>query len=408
MKELDINFVRSQFPAFSVPDLKGTSFFENAGGSYPVGAVVSRLSRFYNTRKVQPYANYHAATLGGQEMDEARERLSALLNIPRKTLHFGPSTSQNTYVLSQAFRNLYAKRNVIIVTNQDHEANTGSWRRLESEGFVIREWKVNTDTGSLSKDDLETLLDENVLLVTFPHCSNILGEINPVGDICRSIRKAGAFSCVDGVSYAPHGFSDLSLLGADIYLFSSYKTYGPHLGIMYICSELNQLLPNQGHYFNRHSETKKFTPAGPDHAQIASAAGIVDYFEALYKHQFSEHKELNRIASRISELQRCHEKKLLSRLLNFLSDKKDIRVLGPKSPEQRVPTVSIDIKHRSKEVATELARDGIMADSGDFYAVRLLEALGVDLNYGVLRLSFVHYTNEEDMDRLIESLDKNL
>ena len=91
-----------------------------------------------------------------------------------------------------------------------------------------------------------------------------------------------------------------------------------------------------------------------------------------------------------------------------MDQRNDIRILGPIDPEMRVPTVSLDIKNRSKEVAGRLAKDGIMADFGDFYAVRLLDALGVDLNYGVLRLSFVHYTNEQDIDKLIRSLDKNL
>ncbi len=408
MRELDVTFVRSQFPAFSVAELNGMSFFDNAGGSSPAGSVVTRLNRFYTSRKVQPYAKYPASDIGGKEMDESRQRLSHFLNIPPDTLHFGPSTSQNTYVLAQAFRMLSTKRKVIIVTNQDHEANTGSWRRLEAEGFVIREWKVDPDTGSLRREDLENLLDKNVLLVTFPHCSNILGEVNPVKDICKLVQKAGAFSCVDGVSYTPHGFSNLGSLSADIYLFSTYKTYGPHLGLMYISEELNRLLPSQGHYFNESFSTKRFTPAGPDHAQIAAISGIVDYFEALYQNQFCKNYELTEIAEPLSQLQRSHEKKLLSKLLNFLDQRNDIRILGPNDPERRVPTVSLDINNRSKEVALGLAKDGIMADFGDFYAVRLLDALGVDLNYGVLRLSFVHYTNEQDIDKLIRSLDKNL
>ena len=107
-------------------------------------------------------------------------------------------------------------------------------------------------------------------------------------------------------------------------------------------------------------------------------------------------------------MQRRHEEELLSRLLNYLNNRKDTRILGPITPDSRVPTVSLDIGDRSKKVAAKLAKDGIMADAGDFYAVRLLDALGVDLNYGVLRLSFVHYTSGEDVEKLIESLDKNL
>ena len=180
MTELNIDFVRSQFPAFRAPELAEKSFFENAGGSFAAGAVISRLNRFYTSRKVQPYASYEASSLGGQEMDEARKGLAALLSIAPSTLHFGPSTSQNTYVLAQAFKNMNSKRNAVIVTNQDHEANSGSWRRLERSGFEIKEWKVNSDTGSLNVNDLKDLLDENVLLLAFPHCSNIVGEINPL------------------------------------------------------------------------------------------------------------------------------------------------------------------------------------------------------------------------------------
>ena len=408
MAELNIDFVRSQFPAFSAPELDKKSFFENAGGSFAAGAVISRLNRFYTSRKVQPYANYEASSLGGQEMDEARSGLAALLSISPNSLHFGPSTSQNTYVLAQAFKNLNPKRKVVVVTNQDHEANSGSWRKLELNGFTIREWRVDSVTGSLDIDDLRVLLDDNVLLVAFPHCSNIVGEINPVKEICKTVRNFGAYTCVDGVSYAPHGLSDLQDLAPDIYLFSAYKTYGTHLGIMYISDELNKNLENQGHYFNAASPVKRFTPAGPDHAQIAASAGIVDYIHNLHQHHFGETSDSRLVSGRVHELQRKHESKLLDPLLDYLRPKTGLRVLGSTVIDGRVPTVALDVKERGKQIAVNLARDGIMTDCGDFYAVRLLEALGVDLNHGVLRLSFVHYTSEQDVENLIRSLDKNL
>ena len=408
MTDLNIDFVRSQFPAFSAPELYEKSFFENAGGSFATEAVISRLNRFYISRKVQPYANYEASLLGGQEMDEARDGMSALLNVPPDTLHFGPSTSQNTYVLAQAIKNHNSCRKVIVVTNQDHEANSGSWRKLDKAGFVIREWRVNSLTGSLDIKDLHNLLDEKVLLVAFPHCSNIIGEINPVKAICSLARNVGAYTCVDGVSYAPHGFSDINDLAPDIYMFSAYKTYGTHLGIMYISDDLNKRLENQGHYFNQNSSIKRFTPSGPDHAQIAASAGIADYITSLYEHHFNDRPVSNLVTQRVHELQRKHETKLLEPLLDYLRKKSGLRVLGSTSVESRVPTVALDLKERGKQVAKSLAKDGIMADCGDFYAVRLLEALGVNLKHGVLRLSFVHYTSEQDVEKLIRALEKNL
>ena len=408
MRELDIEFVRSQFPAFKTPELKKKSFFENAGGSYMAGAVIDRLNRFYISRKVQPYAGYEASYLAGEEMDESRSRLAALLGVKTDTLHFGPSTSQNTYVLAQAFRKMKNNRRTLIVTNQDHEANSGVWRRLENEGFELREWCIDKSTGSLNLRDLETLLDERVLLVAFPHCSNILGEINDAAAICEKINSYGAYSCVDGVSFVPHGFPNITDIGADIYLFSSYKTYGPHLGIMYISRNLNFLLENQGHFFNSSFSGKRLTPAGPDHAQIASSAGMVDYCESLYYHHFKERSELSRIAEKLSEMQRLHETKLLEPLLDFLKTKPNVSLLGPKTVERRVPTVSLELGSRAPDVARKLDDLGIMTDSGDFYAVRLLDELGVDLKYGVLRFSFVHYTSAQEIEHLIKSLDNIL
>ena len=178
MKELDINYVRSLFPAFSENELRGNAFFENAGGSYTSCFVIDRLTRFYKSRKVQPYGFYNASELGGAEMDEARNRLAELMNIDPPCLSFGPSTSQNTYVIAQAFSQFYQENDAIIVTDQDHEANSGVWRRLESFGFEIREWKLNPDTGLLDIENLEKILDSNVRLVSFPHCSNIIGSPN--------------------------------------------------------------------------------------------------------------------------------------------------------------------------------------------------------------------------------------
>ncbi len=281
---LDIDFVRSHFPAFGEPGLKGQAFFENAGGSYACGQVIDRLVRFYRQRKVQPHARYAASRLAGEEMDEARTRLAAMLGVETDELSFGPSTSQNTFVLAQAFRKYLKPGDAIIVTNQDHEANSGVWRRLAEDGVEIREWVLNPESGSLELPSLRALLDGRVRLVCFPHCSNVVAEINPVREICALARDAGAATCVDGVSYAPHGFPDVGALGADIYLFSSYKTYGPHQGIMVIRRALAEALPNQGHHFNADAPCKRFTPAGPDHAQIAACAGMADYCDALYRH----------------------------------------------------------------------------------------------------------------------------
>ena len=160
--EFDLDFVRSNFPALQNPETPALAFFENAGGSYTCRQVIERLNRFYRERKMQPYWPARPSQLGGEEIDEARERLSALMGIEEDELSFGPSTTQNTYVLAQAFRQLLRPGDAIIVTNQDHEANSGPWRRLEKEGIVVREWRVANETGHLEINELQRLVDDKV------------------------------------------------------------------------------------------------------------------------------------------------------------------------------------------------------------------------------------------------------
>lgn len=403
--ELDIDFVRAQFPAFFAPELAGQAFFENAGGSYPCRQVVDRLARFYRSRKVQPYAPYPASRAGGAEMDEARERLAGLLNVAADELSFGPSTSQNTYVLAQAFRGWLTPGAAIVVTDQDHEANSGVWRRLAADGFEVREWRIDPGTGHLDPEALAPLLD-GTGLVCFPHCSNVVGEVNDVARIAAMAHGAGAVVCVDGVSYAPHGLPDVDGLGADIYLFSTYKTYGPHQGVMVVRRALAAALPNQGHFFNAGVASKRLTPAGPDHAQVAATAGVADYVDALHARHFADDGAPAAVrAARVHELQRAHESRMLGPLLAYLGGRSDVRVLGPARAEGRVPTVAVYCRRPGEAVAAALAPFGIMAGGGDFYAVRPLRALGIEPGHGVLRLSFVHYTHPREVERVIGALE---
>ena len=411
MTKLDMNFVRAQFPAFEAPLTKGQAFFENAGGSYPCGFVVDRLHRFYTERKVQPYAPYPAAQAGGDEMDEARKRLAALMGVDGDEVSFGPSTSTNTYVLAQAVRQWLAGTDgAVVVTNQDHEANSGVWRRLADAGIEVREWKIDPQTGHLDLDDLAVLLEDGrVRLVCFPHCSNVVAEINPVAEICAMVRAAGGYTCVDGVSYAPHGLPDVRGLGADVYLFSAYKTYGPHQGIMTITRKFGEELPAQGHWFNADTLYKRFTPSGPDHAQIAACAGMADYVDALYARHFGagDATPLARNAA-VHDLMRAQEVEVTQPLLDYLAGRNDLRLIGPRRAEDRAPTVAVALPGAAEQVAERMARHGINCWGGDFYAVRPLEAMGVDLDLGVLRMSLTHYTSADDVARLITALDMEL
>jgi len=274
----------------------------------------------------------------------------------------------------------------------------------------VREWKIDPDTGHLNPEDLEDLLDESVRLVCFPHCSNVVGEINPVTEITAMAHAAGAFVCVDGVSFAPHGFPDVGALGPDIYLFSAYKTFGPHQGLMVIRRALGALLPNQAHYFNADTLYKRFTPAGPDHAQVAASAGMADYYDALCDHHGGPGTGAPAVdrAGFVNGLFRAHGAALLQPLLDAVSARNDLRLIGPSDAARRAPTVALAMNRPAEPVAADLAAHGVMAGGGDFYAVRPLQAMGVDPAQGVLRLSFTHYTHPDEIAQLLTALEKVL
>ena len=402
---LDVDFVRARFPAFSEPSLKDRPFFENAGGSYACAPVIERLGRYYRQNKVQPYAPYPASLEAGRRMDEARERLAAMLNIAPDELVFGPSTTQNVYVLACAFRGILRPGDEIIVTNQDHEANTGRWRALAETGVTVHEWRMDAETGLLDPAGLDRLLNARTRLVAFPHCSNIIGHINNAAAIVKRVHDAGALAIVDGVSYAPHGLPDIAATGADVYLFSTYKTFGPHQGLMAVRRELMEKLPNQSHWFNASCPDKRLAPAGPDHAQIAACAGIADYYDELHEHHFDVKDNAPERARAVSALFRAHETALMEPLLDFLSSCDGARLIGPATAENRAPTLALDTTRPPQQIAQDLAELGIMAGAGDFYAVRTLQGLGIDPERGVLRLSFVHYTAENEIDQLIAALE---
>jgi cysteine desulfurase family protein (TIGR01976 family) len=410
MPELDLEFVRKQFPAFSEPSLKGFAHFENAGGSFACGQVIERLSEHYRKTKLQPYYDFEPSRSLGRDLDRARERLAGWLNIAPDELHFGPSTTQNTYVLGQAFRGILRHGQEIIVTNQDHEANIGAWRRLEADGIVIREWRVDPDSGELDPAGLDELLNDRTRLVAFTHCSNIVGSINPVRKLTAKIHAAGAFVCVDGVAYCPHGLPDVDALGADLYLFSLYKVYGPHLGVMAMRRSINEWLPNQGHFFNADKPAARFTPAGPDHVQIAAVNGVVDYLETVHDHHFGAATDgAADKALRVKRLFQEHEHSIAQALLDFIAAHPRTRLIGKAAMDSRAPTVSFAVTgQRAAGLASKLGAVNIGVGVGHCYARRLIEALGLDPAEGVLRASLVHYTSEAEVDRLIASLDSLL
>ena len=409
--QLDLDFVRSNFPAFGRPINEGQSFFENAGGSFACRHTIDALTEYYTDFKVQPFSEFESSRRGGELMDRSRERWAEALGVEAREVVFGPSTSANTYVLALAFADVLGPGNEVIVTNQDHEANTGAIRRAaERVGCVIKEWKIDPDTGLLDIAEFEALLSERTGLVTVPHASNIVGSENDVTRITQLAHGVGARVIVDGVSFAPHSLPDVGTIGADVYLFSLYKTYSVHQGLMVVRAGLMAELPNQSHFFNDSVADKRLNPAGPDHAQVGSAGAVLDYIEAFHQHHGgSATDDVRAAVASVSALWRAHEDALTPLLLDALADRDDVRLLGPATLDavagHRCPTVAFSpLAQDPRAVAHALVERGVQTSSGHYYAARVLDGLGVDPDRGVVRLSFVHYTSPDDVARAVDAL----
>lgn len=413
--QLDIDFVRSHFPAFGIEANRGQSFFENAGGSYACRHTIDALHRYYVENKVQPDSEYGPSADAGAQMRRSRAAWADALGVGTDEVVFGPSTSMNTYVLAQAFGEILKPGDEIVVTNQDHEANTGAIRRMAARvGCTLREWRVDPDTGLLDLSDLTALLGERTRVVTVPHASNVVGQENDIAAIAAAVHAVDATLVVDGVSFAPHAICDIGELGADVYLFSLYKVYSVHQGLMVVRRALLDQLPNQSHFFNADAPDKRLNPAGPDHAQVAASGAVLDYIRELHVHHGGDASgPMRQICATVSELWRQREDIVAARLLGALDDRDDVRVIGSTRVDpsglRRCPTIAFSPLRRSpSDVAHDLVNRGVQTSSGHYYAYRVLEGVGLDPERGVVRLSGLHYTSDDDLDRAVSALEAAL
>jgi cysteine desulfurase family protein (TIGR01976 family) len=406
---LDHSFVRNQYPVFQNPETAQWAFFENAGGSYVPHQVIGRLNHFFKYTKVQPYGLFASSVAAGEAMEEAYSCVAELLNTDPDQLTFGPSTTLNFYVLAHALRPQLEAGDEVIVTNQDHEANIGCWRRLSEFGIVIKEWQIDPQSGELDIEDLKALVSSRTRLVCFTLCSNIVGTMNDVTAINEIVHNAGALSIADGVSFAPHRLADINQLGVDLYLFSTYKTFGTHLGVMWGKKEVLAKLDSQGHYFNSDKPHYRLNPAGPLHAEIAALAGIGEYYDALYEKHFTD-LSLNRHERgvKIFDLFTEHETLLANQLLGALQELPGVRIIGQPQAAvgRRAATIAfVPGENKPSEIVKRLSENFIAVRNGHFYARRCIEAVGIkDPEEGIIRVSLVHYNTEEEVDRLVAGL----
>ena len=405
---LHLDFVRQHFPALA----RDWTFFDNAGGSQVLKPVVDRITEFLYDSNVQLGASYQVSQTATKKVAQGTAAMATFINAasPEEVV-LGASTSALLRMLAYCFGQTLAAGDEIIVTNCDHEANISPWIDLQRLGVAVKFWTIDPTSFELRLEDLDALLTERTRLVAVTHTSNVLGTINPIRDIADRVHAHGALICVDGVAYAPHRQVDVQALDVDFYAFSLYKVYGPHLALLYGKKEHLLALPGYNHYFIDASTIPyKFQPGGSSYELSYSVTAIPDYFQAVAQHHFGGDTATT-IDGQLQQAFRLiqdHEATLSDRLLSFLSQKSRVRVIG--NPEadstQRVPTISFVIDGtNSEQIPHQIDPHQIGLRYGHFYALRLIDALGLLPQGGVVRVSMVHYNTLEECDRLITQLD---
>ncbi|MBT5415511.1 MAG: cysteine desulfurase-like protein [Rhodospirillaceae bacterium] len=407
---LDLDFVRGHFPLLAKNDF---IFCDNAAGTLVPRSVAARMTAFMTECQVQPNNPYPASELATARLTEAKRLMAEMINATPEEVVVGHSTTNNVYVLSHALRPLMREGDEVIVTNLDHEANNGAWRRLAETGITVKEWRLRPENGDLLLEDLDALLTDRTRLVCVTHCSNVTGTVNDIAEIARRAHAAGAWICADGVAYGPHGRIDVKALDVDIYLCSLYKIYGPHHALMYVRRDLMLEAKGQNHFFiGEDAIPAKLNVGGHDYEVVASTTGIADYFDALHDRHFpGSNLDFHGRLGQVYGLFAAQEERLSAPILGVLTAKPNVRVLGRTEGGRavRAPTFTFAVEGRDPaEIVAALGREGIGATAGHFYAYRIIEALGHMDEGGVVRISLVHYNTEEEARRVAETLDRML
>jgi len=405
---LDIDFVRAQFPALD----QGWAYFENAGGSLIARPVIERLTEFASNYRVQPGYPYASSARAAEILAENERLMAAMINASPDEVLIGPSTTMNVYVLSHALLPLFSAGDEVIVTNLDHEANNGAWRRLAEHGITVKEWQINPETADLEIGTLEGLLSERTRLVCVTQCSNVVGSINDIAAIAKRVHDAGAWICADAVSYAPHRRLDVKETDVDFYALSLYKLYGPHQSLLYGKRQHLLAAKGQNHYLKTEEDIPdKLDLGGVNHDLMAGIPGIVEYFDLVHEHHFpGSNADLRERLGEVFGLFAAQEENLASRFADFLNSKPNLRVIGAATGDatKRAPTFAFVVDGRdSTEFPEHMLKHKVSILADDFYAARLIDALDLRRTHnGVVRCSMVHYNTMDEVDRLIAGLDE--
>ena len=402
MTDFPIAQVRAQFPALDA----SAAFLDNPAGTQVPRRVIEAVAAAM-AGAASNLGGYFQASRDAVAINDAAHAAAAdLLGAGSgREIVLGQSMSMLTFQMSRSLGRAWTAGDEIVVTRMDHEGNISPWLRLaEERDLTIRWLGFNRDSWRIEPDDLATLLSDRTRLVALNYASNLTGSINPVADLTRIAKAAGALVYVDAVQFAPHGKVDVAALGCDFLACSAYKFFGPHLGVLwgreaileglypYAVRTAPQTLP--GRHEIGTSQTELF----------AGLAAAVDYLAWLGEATGAAGDRRARIAHAYAAAT-AHEMPLAQRLIDGLRGIPGLQVQGITNSNrlhERVPTVSCTHPASTcADLARGLGELGVNVWSGHNYAREGVRQLGLDETDGVLRIGLAHYNTEAEVDRVV-------
>ena len=417
--EFDPSPLRREFPSLALTlDANPAVFFDNPGGTQVPSAVIEAVSNYYKTSNANVGGAFETSRRTDRVVADARQAMADLLNAPGpETIVFGPSMTALTFHLARSLAETIQPGDEVVVTALDHDANIAPWTDLEAVGAILRVVDVDLANATLNMDSFARALSPRTKLVAVTHASNAVGTVPPVAALTRLAHECGALVFVDAVQYAPHGPIDVQKLDCDFLACSPYKFFGPHAGVLYGKAEhLTRLTPHKV------KPSKNATPyrwelGTLSHESLAGVSAAISYLAGIgeqFGGPFGADYAAQGYAGRRLTLKtamaavRTYEQTLSQHLISGLLTLPDVTIYGLTDLErldERLPTVAFTWPRLSpRETAEYLASRGICVWSGNYYALRLMEAFGLEERGGAVRVGLAHYNTAEEIDRMIAAL----
>ena len=404
MAPYPLDWIRAQYPALAKDAPTDRIFLDNASGAQVPRQVIDAMTDTLSTMNVNKGGAYSSSVRVTEAKEGVRAQIADFINAPRReNVIFGPNASTLVELVAQSFGQTLEPGDEIIVSGLEHHANRDPWQRLERLGAVVKTWPVRRE-GRLELDDLESLLTPKTRLVALTAASNALGTMPDVGAASERVHAAGAHLMVDAVAYAPHALPDVQAWGADMLVFSPYKVFGPHLGVLYLSDALLKTLAPPRLSFLPEAEPIAWEPGTQNHEAIVGFGGTFAYLDGVAAElgvAGSGRAAWEGVFAAFTE----HEQVLFEKLLLGLDTLGATRY-GLPGTASRTATVAFNLgAHTPQRVAQHLAKHGITSAAGHYYAYDLMmRAFGLESRGGAVRLSLLHYTSEDDVEAVLGAL----